>query len=368
MNAFRPTIGTPLTDLETPCLVVDLDALEHNYRKIADTYAESSTKLRQHVKNIKCPQLAMMQIEAGGTVGGVCAAKVSEAEAMFEGGITDVLIPNQVVTRDKIARLCQLAKRGSVSVVADDLRNVQAISEVASELDVEIGVLVEVDTQMGRAGVRDVQSGVEIARLAHGAPGIQFKGVMSHQTIDGDDDPDRETRFTEGRRMIQKCLDVKDAIEAIGIPVEVVSTGETWTYDVAASIPGVTEVEGGTYALYDTMFHYMDDFQFAAKIMGTVISTPSPGVAIGDTGSRALASPRGMFPSVASHENVTVERIYEDHIVLGVGDGLSLGLGDTYTLHSGQQDIMVNRWDRIVGVRGGVVEGVYDVSARGCHN
>ena len=368
MNDFRPAIGTPLEDLETPCLVVDLDALERNYRKMADTYAESATKLRQHVKNIKCPQLAMMQIEAGGTVGGVCAAKVAEAEAMFEGGITDVLIPNQVVTRDKIARLCQLARRGAVSVVVDDLRNVETISEVASGHNVEIGVLVEVDTQMGRAGVRDVQTGVELARMAHRSPGIQFKGVMSHQTIDGADDPDRETRFTEGRRMIQKCLDVKDAIEAIGIPVEVVSTGETWTYDVAAEIPGVTEVEGGTYALYDTMFHYMDDFEFAGKIMGTVVSTPRPDVAIGDTGSRALASPRGMLPSVASHENATVERIYEDHIVLGVGDGPSLDLGDKYLLHSGQQDIMVNRWDRIVGVRDGVVEGVYDVSARGCHN
>ena len=368
MDAFRPAIGTPQEELETPCLLVDLDALEHNYRKIADTYAESTTKLRQHTKNIKCPQLAMMQMEAGGTVGGVCAAKVSEAEAMFEGGITDVLIPNQVVTRDKIARVCQLALRGTVSVVVDDLRNVQSISEVATGHSVEIGVLVEVDTQMGRAGVRNVQSGVELAKLAHSSPGIRFKGVMSHQTIDGDSDPDRETRFTEGRRMIQKCLDVKDAIEAAGIPVEVVSTGETWTYDVAASIPGVTEVEGGSYALYDTMFGYMDDFQFAAKIMGTVISTPRQGTAIGDTGSRALASPRGILPSVASHENVTVERLYEDHAVLGLGEGTVLEIGDKYLLHSGQQDIMVNRWDHIVGVRDGVVEGVYYVSARGCHN
>ena len=366
MDTFSPTIGTPQEELETPCLLVDMDALEYNYRKMADTYADSKTKLRQHVKNIKCPQLALMQIEAGGTVGGVCAAKVSEAEAMFEGGITDVLIPNQVVTRDKIARLCQLAQRGTVSVVVDDPRNVQAISEVASRHGAEIGVLVEVDTQMGRGGVRDVQSGVEIATLAHKVPGIRFKGVMSHQTIDGD--PDRETRFIEGRRMIQKCLDVKDAIEAAGIPVEVVSTGETWTYDVAASLPGVTEVEGGTYALYDTMFGYMDDFQFAAKILGTVISTPRPNTAVGDTGSRALASPRGMLPSVASHENVTVENLYEDHVVLRVGDGSMLEIGDKYLLHSGQQDIMVNRWDRIVRVRNGIVEGVFDISARGCHN
>ena len=366
METYRPMIGTPIEDLDTPCLLIDMDALEHNYRRMAETFADTPTKLRQHTKNIKSPLLAMMQIKAGGTVGGVCAAKVAEAEVMFEGGITDVLIPNQIVTRDKIARVCQLARRGDIKVVVDDQRNVREISEVASEHDTEVGVLIEVDTQMGRAGIRNVESGVEIAKLAHSLPGINFKGVMSHQSIG--DDPDRETRFTEGRRMIQKCLDVKDAIEAAGIPVEVVSTGETWTYDVAASIPGVTEVEGGTYAFFDTMFPYLDDFQFAAKILGTVISTPRPGVAIGDTGTRALASPRGLPPSVASHQGVTVARLYEDHIVLGFGDENPLSLGDNYILHSGQQDIMVNRWDQVIGIRDGRVEGVYDVSARGCHN
>src|SRR5512134_3872962 len=103
MDLYRPAIGTPIAELDTPCLLVDLDALEHNLQVIADTYRDTRCKMRSHVKNLKTPMLAHLQMRAGGTVGGVCAAKVTEAEVMVEGGITDVLIANQVVGRDKIA-------------------------------------------------------------------------------------------------------------------------------------------------------------------------------------------------------------------------------------------------------------------------
>ena len=157
-------------------------------------------------------------------------------------------------------------------------------------------MVIEVDTSMGRAGIRNKEQGVELAKLAHSLPGVDFKGVMSHQTLDGS--PDRETRYIWGRKYIQQCLDVKDAIEAEGIPVEVVSSGETFTIDVAATIPGVTEVEGGTYALMSHNFDYMDDLRYAAKILCTVVSAPRPGIVVADVGSRALASPGGVKPFV----------------------------------------------------------------------
>ena len=364
METHRPLIGTPVQELDTPCLLVDLDALEQNFSHVADTYRHTSTKMRQHTKNIKSPAMARLQIEAGGTVGGVCTAKVSEAEVMVDGGIDDILIPNQIVARDKIARLCALAKRADMKVCVDDPRNVREISEVAQSYGVEVGILIEVDTSMGRAGVRRVQQGVDLARLAHELPGVRFKGVMSHQGIPGA--PDRETRFTEGRRYIQMCLDVKDAIEAEGIPVEMVSSGETWTYDVAAGMPEVTEVEGGTYALMDTHLDHMDDFQYAARILATVISTPRPGIAVGDVGSRALASPFGLLPSVVGLPSVFVDALHEEHIILRSEGENPLQVGEKFVLHSGQQDIMVNRWDHYILVRNDTVEAVWDVAARGC--
>jgi D-serine deaminase-like pyridoxal phosphate-dependent protein len=366
MDLYRPAIGTPIADLDTPCLLVDLDALEHNLQVIADTYRDTRCKMRSHVKNLKTPVLAHLQIRAGGTVGGVCAAKVTEAEVMVEGGITDVLIANQVVGRDKIARLCALARQADMKVAVDAAQNLRQLSEVAQQYGVTLGVVIEVDTSMHRAGIRRVEDSVALAKLATTLPGIAFRGVMSHQTIPGR--PDKQTRQIEGRRYMQMCLDVKDAIAAAGIPVEIVSTGETWTYDVAADLPGVTEVEGGTYMLMSSSYSYMDEFHIAAKILGTVISTPEPGVAIGDVGLWALASPGGVLPAVEGRPGVTVEALHEAHIVLRSEGTTQLTVGDQFLLHSGQQDITVSRWEQIIAVRRGVVEAVWELTARGCHH
>lgn len=367
MENYRPLIGTSIAELDTPCLLVDLDAMEHNFRVVADTYRDTDCKMRMHTKNIKSPLLAHMQIRAGGTNGGVCTAKVAEAEVMVEGGIFDILIPNQIVTRDKITRLCILAKRANMMVAVDDPRNLEDISEVASANGVKVGVVIEVDTSMHRAGIRRVEQGVELARLASRLPGITFKGVMCHQGAPNPR-PDRETRFIEGRRLIQIALDVRNAIEAAGIPVEVVSAAETWTYDVAPTIPGVTEVEGGTYALMSHTYAYMEDFDIAAKILGTVLSTPRPGVAIGDVGSRCIGSPRGVLPVVEGIPGVKVESLHEEHIVLRSEGEMPLKVGDKFLLYSGQQDITINRWDQYIAVRNGKVEAVWDIPGRGCHN
>ena len=362
MDYYRPVPGTRVEDLETPCLLVDLDAVEHNFQVVADTYRDTECKMRQHTKNIKSPRLARMQIETGGTVGGVCTAKLSEAEVMVEGGITDILIPNQVVHKDKIARMCALARRADMKVCVDNMQNVQDLSDIADAYGVKIGVLIEVDTQMGRAGVRSNEQGVAIAKLAESLPGVDFKGVMSHQSLlefKGEED-----RYEVGRQTIQICLDVKDAIEAEGIGVEMVSSGETFTIDVAATIPGVTEVEGGTYALGGTVYFYMEGYRMANTVMGTVISTPRSGVAIGDVGLFAL-SWQGA-DSVEGYSDVTVAELLDHHIVLKSDGDMPLEVGDKFKLIPSYQDMMINRWDQYIGVRDGAVEQVWDIPGRGC--
>ena len=305
-----------------------------------------------------------MQLRAGGTVGGVCAAKVSEAEVMVAAGIPQVLIANQVVTVDKIARLASLARRADMLVACDDPRNADDLSLGAQSSGAVLGVVIEVNTSMRRAGIRAVEQGVQLAQHIAGLPGLpglRFCGVMSHQTIEGF--PDREERFAKGREYMQMVLDVKEAIERTGLPVEVVSTGESWTYDVATSMPGVTEVEGGTYLLMDTIYEYMGEFRIAAKILGTVLSTPRPGVAIGDVSVEAMGAPNGVPRAEAP--GVTVTAINYEHTVMETDGTTPLKVGDKYLLHSGQQDIMVNRWDQYVAVRDGLVEAVWDIAARG---
>ncbi len=366
MTAQPPAIGTPISELDTPALLVDLDALEHNFGHIAALYSDTVCKMREHAKNIKTPAILHKQIEAGGTVGGVCAAKVAEAEVMVEGGIKDILITSQVVTPDKIARVCSLSRLADTKVAIDDERNLRLISSISERSNSDVGVVIEVNTSMDRAGIRRTEQGINLARLATELPGVSFRGVMSHQSISGD--PDTETRFAEGRRWMQMCVDVGNAIEDAGIPVEIVSTGETFTIDVAPEMPEVTEVQGGTYALMNTTSDYMEDFHFAAKILTTVISRPSDNTAIGDVGYRALAAPNGVLPSVEGHDGVEVDSLAPDHIILKSQDAMPLDIGDQFLLLSAQQDILVNRWDRFIAVRDGLVESVWPILARGCHH
>ena len=366
MTSYIPTLGTPISELETPALVLDLDALEHNYQHIASLYADTVCKMREHAKNVKSPAVLRKQIEAGGTVGGVCAAKVSEAEVMVEGGITDILITSQAVTEDKIARICSMASSADVKVAVDDPRNVQLISDISNRAGTDVGLVVEVNTSMDRAGIRGPEEGISLARMATDLPGVTFRGVMSHQSIAGE--PDRETRFNHGRHWMQLCVDAKRAIEDAGFPVEIVSTGETYTIDVAPEFPEVNEVQGGTYALMNTGSAYMEDFQFAGKVLSTVVSRPDDNTAIGDVGYRALAAPNGVLPSVEGEPNITVESLAPDHIVLKSDGQMTLKVGDQFLLLSAQQDILVNRWDQFIGIRNGVVEDVWPILARGCHH
>ncbi|MCI0789655.1 MAG: alanine racemase [Chloroflexi bacterium] len=362
---YRPTPGTLMEDLDTPCLVIDMDDLDHNMDVIADTYEGRSAKLRGHAKNHKTPAIAHRQIRRGGTVGGVCAAKVSEAEVMVHGGIPSVFITSEIVASMKIDRLCSLAGQAEMLVACDQAANARDLSKAASARGVELGVVIELETGLRRCGVREIDAGVALAKEIVSLPGLRFRGVMSHQVIP--DMPDREDRAVEAARTIKGVIDLKDAIESEGIQIDIVSTGETWSYDVAAEIPGVTEIQGGSYLMMETHYSYMTEFHYAGKILTTIISAPRPGVAIGDAGIRAISSISGM-PEVFDRPGVTVESMDSDHAVFKVEPGASLKIGDQVLLIPAQQDAMVSRWDRFIGLRKGKVEVVWDILARGCHN
>ncbi len=362
---YRPTVGTPIAELDTPCLILDMDALDNNMDVIAGFYAGQSSKLRGHSKNHKTPAIAHRQIRRGGTVGGVCSAKVAEAEVMVHGGIPSVFITSEVIAPLKIERLCALAQQAEMLVACDDPQNAKDLSRAAAAQGVELGVVIELETGLRRCGVQDTQQGLALAQTITGLPGLAFKGIMSHQVIPAM--PDREDRVTEGRRAIQPVIDLKDAIEADGIPVEIVSTGETWSYDVAGEIPGVTEIQGGSYLIMETAYDYMTEFHHAGKVLTTIISTPRPGVAVGDAGIKTVGMLRGL-PKVDARPGVAVESMDPDRTVFRLDAGVELNIGDQLALLPSQQDAMVSRWDRFIGIRNGKVEAVWDIQARGCHN
>ena len=234
IDSQTPLPGTPMQDLDTPCLVIDLDALDRNMDVIADYYRDRPSKLRGHSKNHKTPAIALRQIRRGGTIGGVCAAKVAEAEVMVHGGVPSVFITSEVVGDLKISRLCSLAGQAEVMVACDSPDNARALSREAAAQGVDLGVVIELETGLKRCGVQN-HAGRGLGPRNSVAAGRQLPGIMSHQVISAM--PDREDRVTEGNRVIKGVIDLKDAIVDSGVARGIVSTGETWSYDVAGEIP-----------------------------------------------------------------------------------------------------------------------------------
>ena len=190
-------IGTPIEEFETPVLVIDMDSLEHNIGVIANHYRDKHIRLRPHGKNHKSPRILAMQMAAGGTVGGVCAPKVSEAEVFADAGAGNVLIANQVVDADKIRRLAMLARRVETMVAVDAETQIERLAHGARAVGATLGVVIEIDTVMRRGGVRSIEHAVALARIVAATPRLRFRGVMSHQvpTVRA---PSRNQRFAEG--------------------------------------------------------------------------------------------------------------------------------------------------------------------------
>lgn len=155
-------VGMDLGDVVTPALIIDLEAFEHNVATLRDRLARAGVRLRAHAKTHKSVDIARYQIDHGGACG-ICCQKVAEAEVMVAGGITDIMVSNQVVDRRKIARLAQLAKTARVLVCVDDLHNVEDLSTAAVTHGASIECLVEIDCGAGRCGVQPGEAALEIA-------------------------------------------------------------------------------------------------------------------------------------------------------------------------------------------------------------
>ena len=360
---IKPQIGTHINDLDTPCLIIDLDKLETNMNYVSDFYSRRSSKMRPHAKNHKTPAIAHMQINNGGTVGGVCASKVSEAEVMVNNGIKSVLITSEIVDSLKISRMIALAKRAEINVAIDSLQNAKSIDSIANKFNVEVGLIIEIETGMGRCGVQDADEALNLAESIKGLHNVSLNGLMSHQTISGE--PDLETRHTEAKKVIEKVINIKKLLESRGFVLPIISTGETWSYDVAADIEGVTEIQGGSYLLMETDYAYMTEFQQVCKILGTVISKPTISSAIVNVGLKHISSLRGV-PAIEGNNDIQVVDMAPSSSTVSIGDQVSLEIGDQLSFIPSQQDAMVSRWNQFICIREQSVENVWDIQARGC--
>ena len=360
---FQP-IGTPVEELDTPALVVDLDLMEHNIQTYHGYLAGSGVTVRPVVTSHLCPQVARRQLAAPSSRG-VAVTTVGEAEVFASSGFDDILLANQVVTASKIRRLCALASQASIGVAVDSPGNLAQLSQAAVAAGVELGVLVEIEAGMGRCGISPDAGAVALARAVTDADGLRFQGIMA--TVPGPSGDAPETHTQQTRQCLQAALNAKDLMESAGLTVPEVSVGGAHCYSAAAGIPGITEVRAGRYPLMDVRLQtHLPELSLAAMVLSTVISRPVEGMAVLDAGHKATGPDHGR-PVLQGHAGATAARFSAEHGVVELDSGAGEGLlpGQKARLAPWELASCVNQYDYIRAMRGGRLEGYWPLSARG---
>ena len=359
-------------DIQTPCLILDLDALEHNIKKMGDYAKAHGMRHRAHGKMHKSVDVLRLQEKLGGAIG-VCCQKVSEAEVFARGGIKDVLVSNQVRDPAKIDRLARLPKYGSrIIVCVDDVTNVADLSAGAVKHGTTLECFVEIDCGAGRCGVKTAADVVAIAKAIDAAPNLKFTGIQAYQGAMQHIDKfeDRKAKLDAAIAQVRESV---DALEAVGLKPELVSGGGTGSYYFESNSKVYNELQCGSYAFMDADYGRVLDQdgkridqgegKNALFILTSVMSHAKADKAICDAGLKAQSVDSGL-PFIFGRDDVKYIKCSDEHGVIDDPKAV-LKINEKLRLVPGHCDPTCNVHDWYVGVRNGVVEVVWPVSARG---
>jgi D-serine deaminase-like pyridoxal phosphate-dependent protein len=360
-NEARKFIGSRYVELDTPALLVNLDAYERNVRLMMRRLAGAGAKLRPHFKTHKCAAVAKEQIRHGAI--GITCAKLDECEILAGAGVKSILIANQVVGRMKAERLAVLSKRSEVIVCVDNLKNVKELAEAAARAKTRIHVLIEVDIGMKRCGIRPAEA-VRFARAITRRKSLVLRGLMGYEGhLVYEKNARRKERET--KKSIGMLLNANKRLEKAGFAVEIVSAGGTGTAHITSQIPGVTEIQAGSYAFMDLKYASLKlGYDIAISVLSTVMSVSAKGKAIVDCGRKALPIDQGL-PAVKGRRNFRIMKLNEEHGHVRLPAGKKLRLGQKIQLIPGHCCSTFNAHDVAFGIRKGSVERVFTIGARG---
>lgn len=353
-------LGQPLHLLDTPQLLIDLDLVDANLKRMFDTFRNRPVAVRVHFKSLKCAGLARY-IAAAGADGFLCA-KLNEAEILADAGLSDIFIANQIVGPIKLRRLADLARRAQVRVCVDDAQNVEDMCQAARAVEATIGVLVEVDIGMKRCGVEPGEPALALARRVQASPGLRFLGLQGY---DGHlqlvaDPAERRARCAEA---LDRLLGTKRLIERAGLPVEVVTGAGTGTWEYVGFHEGITEIQPGSFVLMDCVYHQVrPEFGCALSILATVISRRS-GWYVLDAGSKAISKDFGT-PLIKGRSQDRVTKLSEEHTNVET-ETADVRVGDRREVIPAHCCATMNLHRQCVAVRQGRVEALWLIEASG---
>ena len=359
--------GMAEADVDTPALLIDLDAFEHNLDRMAALLAPTGARLRAHAKTHKSPVIAHMQMARGAV--GQCVQKVAEAEALAWGGVPDILVSNEVIGPRKLARLAALSRIARVAVCADDPAGVAALAGAAADAGVRLTVLVEIDVGAGRCGVPPGPAAVALAETIAASPNLRFGGLQAyHGSAQHVRDPGERAAV-----IAAAAEDTRRTVEQLrqrGLDCAIVGGAGTGSFEHEAASGVFTEVQAGSYAFMDADYARNGGgasagFRHALFVLATAMSATRPGLAVLDAGHKAVAIDSGL-PLVWQQPGVQYSGASDEHGKLE-WDPAEAGprLGEKVRLVPGHCDPTVDRHDWYVGVRGGRVECLWPVAARG---
>jgi D-serine deaminase-like pyridoxal phosphate-dependent protein len=357
-------------EVDTPALLIDLDAFEYNLDHMAGLLAPTRAKLRAHAKTHKSPVIARLQMARGAV--GQCVQKVAEAEALAWGGVPDILVSNEVVGASKLARLAALSRIAKVAVCVDDGSQVAAIEAVAEEARARLPVLVEIDVGAGRCGVTPGPDAVALAKRIAGSRHLIFGGLQAYHGS-----AQHKRTVEERRTLIGKAVDAsRRTVEQLcqqGLECPIVGGAGTGTFQIESASDVYTEIQAGSYVFMDADYaRNLDEagapvstFRHSLFVLATVMSTPNRNIAVVDAGLKALAVDSGM-PTIWQRPDIRYLSASDEHGKLDVtSETTPPKLGEKLRLVPGHCDPTVDRYDWYVGVRAGRVECLWPIAARG---
>ncbi|MEM9574268.1 MAG: 3-hydroxy-D-aspartate aldolase BhcC, partial [Pseudomonadota bacterium] len=362
--------GMDEADIQTPCLILDLDALERNIIKMGDFAKAHGMRHRVHGKMHKSVDVALLQEKLGGSVG-VCCQKVSEAEVFARGGIKDVLVSNQVCAPQKIERLVQIPKLGARTICCvDDMSNIADLSSAAVRHGTEIECIVEIDCGAGRCGVTTTPEVVALATAIDKAENLKFSGIQAYQGAMQHLDS-YEERKGKTQIAIDMVADAVGALKELGLECDIVGGGGTGSYYFESASNVYNELQCGSYAFMDADYGRIldkdgkridkNEWENALFILTSVMSHAKADKAIVDAGLKVQSVDSGL-PFIYGRDDVEYVKCSDEHGVVADPNG-SLKINEKLKLVPGHCDPTCNIHDWYVGVRNGKVEVVWPVSA-----
>ena len=361
----------PLNELQTPALVIDLDIFEANLDRMQSHLDNVGMQLRPHTKMHKCPIIARQQIARGAN--GVCAAKLSEAEAMCAAGIDDVLITSPLASMDKLERFIALrAAYPGVKLAIDQLATASILNQLARAHDLNVDVFIDIDPSLGRTGIEAGKPVLDLALQVLDRSNLRLAGLQMYagQCMHIEN---HEVRAKKYQEVMAAGLRTRDLLSSKGIDAPIFSGGGTGTYDIDPGLNLLNELQAGSYAFMDIEYREIggeksdrfDDFGVSLFVLVTAISQPKSRLITVDAGFKSLASDK-MEPEVRQVEGVIYHWGGDEHGIIQLNNPSKvIGLGDKFELIAPHCDPTVNLHDFYFPYRDGVVSEIWPITARG---